>query len=247
MTWANRFRLFFGLVVVVIIVGALTILFSQRNGEATSSTASIAAVEYPVGTDYPGAVIAASVEPGDMVRVGDPIATIHSSALVQALAMGAPISSNEVYDISEDGTITAKSTVDGVVMDVAVQQGGYAASGGTIATIAATDELYVEAQYSLDPKDYSRVERGATVSLELPNGETIAGTVESFEVDTEDGTAVTTVRIESEELEYDAHDGLIAPGTPLVATLELRNDDVLARLVELAKSSITDAIRMITQ
>lgn len=245
MTWRNRFKMFFGLVVVVVAVAALTIVFSQRKGETTSMTASIEAVKYPVGTDYAGSVIAQSVEAGDEVAVGDPIATIQSNTLLEQLDNGATIASNETYDVFPDGTLTIKSTVNGIVDEVLVQQGGYAAAGGAVAHLSATDPLHVEAEYSLDPKDFARVEEGAFVTLELPNSETISGTVDSFEVETIDGQARAIVTISSEELTYGGHGGLIAPGTPISAEMKLRNDDVLARMVGSVRdfaSDLKDAI-----
>jgi len=245
MTWANRFKMFFGLIVVVAIVCALTIVLSQRKGETTSTTASIEAIEYPVGTDYPGSVISQAVEAGDEVAVGDPIATIQSNTLLEQLANGATVASTSTYDVFPDGTLTIKSTVNGIVDEVLVQQGGYAAGGSTVARLSATDPLHVKAEYVLDPKDFARVEEGAVVTLELPNTDTISGTVDSFEVETVDGQARAVVTVSSSDLAYGGHGGLIAPGTPISAEMKLRNDDVLARLVGTVRdfaSDLKDAI-----
>jgi multidrug resistance efflux pump len=240
MTWTNRFKMFFGLILVVTIVAALTIVFSQRKGETTSMTAAIEAIDYPVGTDYAGSVISQAVKAGDEVAVGDPIATIQSNTLLEQLANGATIASTGTYDVFPDGTLTIKSTVNGIVDEVLVQQGGYAAGGSTVARLTATDVLHVTAEYSLDPKDFARVEEGAIVALELPNTDTIPGTVDSFEVETVDGQARAVVTVSSQELRYGSHGGLVAPGTPISAEMKLRNDDVLARLVGSVRDFATD-------
>jgi multidrug resistance efflux pump len=245
MTWRNRFKLFFGFIAVVAIVGVLTIMFSQRKGEAESTSASIEAITYPVGTDYAGTVVEQFVLVGDEIVAGDPIATVQSNTLAQDLADGATIADNDVFTVSPDGTLTIKSTVNGVVASMDVQQGSYAASGSTIATLAATDGLYVEAQYILDPKDFGRVHQGAEVELELPNSDVISGTVGKVEVTTEEGQAISIVRVESEALEYGSHEGLVASGTPVIATMQLRNDDVLARLVDTVTSAISDVLARI--
>jgi multidrug resistance efflux pump len=245
MTWRNRFKLFFGFIAVVAIVGVLTIMFSQRKGEAESTSASIEAITYPVGTDYAGTVVEQFVLVGDEIVAGDPIATVQSNTLAQDLADGATIADNDVFTVSPDGTLTIKSTVNGVVASMDVQQGSYAASGSTIATLAATDGLYVEAQYILDPKDFGRVLQGAEVELELPNSDVISGTVGKVEVTTEEGQAISIVRVESEALEYGSHEGLVASGTPVIATMQLRNDDVLARLVDTVTSAISDVLARI--
>ena len=86
---------------------------------------------------------------------------------------------------------------------------------------------------------------GAMVTLELPNSETISGTVDSFEVETVDGHARAVVTVSSTDLAYGGHGGLVAPGTPISAEMKLRNDDVLARLVGSVRdfaSDLKDAI-----
>ena len=246
MTWRNRFRLLFGLVAIVAIVGALTVVLSQRKGETTSSSASVEAVGFPVGTDYAGSVIAQYVEPGDQVAVGDPIATIQSNTLYEQLSNGATIASSAVYDVAADGTLTIKSTVDGVVDDVLVQQGGYASGGATVAEISAIAPLHVSAEFVLDPKDFARLEEGAAVDLELPNGEIVEGTVDSFEVETEEGEAQAVVKITSDDLTFGSHGGLIAPGTPVEAEMKLRNDDVLASLIASVRDFGRDLKEVVT-
>ncbi len=245
MTWKNRFKMLFGVVLIVALVGVLTIMFSIRKGETTSLSASVQAVNYPVGTDYAGTVVAQSAIVGDQVAVGDPIVTVQSNALLQDLENGATIPDSDVYTIHSDGTITVKSTVNGVIEKMNVQQGAFAASGSTIATIAATDKLYVEAKFTLDPKDFGRVQKGAQVQLKLPNDDVVAGTVAQVDVTTVDGQAVSIVKVQSDKLIFGGHGGLVAPGTPVVATMKLRNDDLLARLVDSTTSAIGDVVKLI--
>lgn len=250
MTWRNRFRMFFGVIFVVVLVAALTLVMSQRKGETISESASIQAQAYPVGTDYPGAVVEQFVQEGDQVVVGDPIAKVQSNVLMQDLDNGVDVATSDVYDVSSDGTLTLKSSVNGVIDSIEVRQGGYAAAGSTVATVWSTDKLYVEAEYVLDPTDYGRVEKGALVSILLPDTERVDGKVTSIDVTTNDGVAQTTVRVDSKALVYGKQDGLIAPGTPVVATLQLRNDDALARAIADVKGwvrgSISTAIRWLS-
>ena len=245
MTWKNRFKMLFGVVIIVALVGVLTIMFSIRKGETTSVSASVQAVTYPVGTDYAGTVVAQPALVGDTVAAGDPIVTVQSNTLLQALQNGATIPNSDVFTIQSDGTITVKSTVNGVVEKMDVQQGAFAASGSTIATIAATDKLYVEAKFTLDPKDFGRVQKGAQVQIKLPNEDVVTGSVAQVDVTTVNGKAVSVVKVDSPKLVYGQHEGLIAPGTPVVATMKLRNDDVLARLVESVTGAIGDVVKLI--
>lgn len=231
MTWTNRFKMLAGLLLVVALVALLTIVFSQRKGETTSLSGSVVAESYPVGSDYPGTVVEQFVEEGDEVVVGDPIATVQSTTLMQALENDVTVASTSVYDVHDDGTLTVKSTVNGVIDSIDVKQGGYAAGGSTIASIDATEALYVDAQYLLDPPDFARVEVGAEVRIVLPNSQRIDGTVRKIAVETDNGKAETRVEVESPDLVYGGA-GIITPGTPVTATLQLRNQDPLAQAVD---------------
>jgi multidrug resistance efflux pump len=247
MTWGNRFRLLTGILAIILIVGVATVIFSQRKGETSSSTASIEAVPFPVGTDYAGTIIDEPILKGDVVAAGDPIATIDSSILRESQAKGIVTASSSVFDVHPDGTVTVKSTVAGVVKDIAIQQGGYAGGGTTIATIQATDSLYVTSKFTLDPKDFARVEKGALVSLKLPNSDRVEGEVEQVDVTTVEGNARAIVKVTSPNLVYGAHGGLVAPGTPVEATLTLRNDDPLAAVVDSLKGSVKDFAGTLTR
>ena len=247
MTWANRARMLFGVLVIIAVVAALTIVFSQRKGETTSSSASVEALSYPVGTDYAGSVVEQLVDQGDLVAAGDPIATIQSNSLLHELDNDATIASSEVYDVHDDGTLTLKSTVAGTVDKLLVLQGGYAAAGTTIAEISASEPLFVSAEFVLDPKDFARIYEGAAVRLELPNSESIAGTVDSFEVETVDGQARAIVKVTSKRLVFGGAGGLVAPGTPIVAEMKLRNDDLLARGVDSVRDFVSDLLAAFTE
>lgn len=246
MTWINRLRMAAGIVLVVALVAVLTVVFSQRKGETTSRVGTIVAEQYGVGTDYPGTVVEQMVVKGDAVQVGDEIATIQSNALLQALDNDQKIPSTDVYTVGKQGMLTIKSTVDGVVSDVAVQQGGYASAGNAIATIDATSTLFVEAEFQLDPTDYARVEQGAPVRIGLPDSSEVMGEVRLVSVETDAaGRAETTVEVSSDELLAVGSDGIVAPGTPVQATLKLRNDDPLARVVEEALAGASDFVRLL--
>lgn len=85
--------------------------------------------------------------------------------------------------------------------------------------------MYVEADFLLSAKDYSRIPSGATVDIVLPNNQQISATVQQLQVHTEDGQARTTVRAYSDELASGT--GLFAVGTPVQVTLHLTNDGVV--------------------
>lgn len=240
MTWSTRFRLFFGMILVVVLVGALTIALSHRKGEVDASSASIDAVSYPVGTDYAGAVVEQFVERGDTVRAGDPIATIQSNDLVRDLSDDIAVSSNEVFTVNPDGTLTVTSPVDGVVLSVDVLKGAYAAAGSAVATIASIDSLFVNAEFRLAPTDYARVVEGATVIVTLADGAVLEGVVGPVEATTLEGEAIATVDVLIEQSQFAAQEEFVSPGTPVSAVMSLRNEDVLADFTGMVRTLISD-------
>ncbi|MFN4002662.1 HlyD family efflux transporter periplasmic adaptor subunit [Microcella sp.] len=240
MTWSTRFRLFFGTLVVLILVAALTVSLSQRKGEATATSAEIDAVTYIVGTDYAGAVVEQFVARGDLVNPGDPIATIQSNDLARDLNDEIIVRSSEVFQVNADGTLTVTSAVAGVVLSIDVPKGGYASAGVGIATIAAVDTVFVSAEFRLPPADFARIVQGAPVVVTLPDGAVLAGTVGPVETTTEGGEALATVAVAIDPAEFADRGGFILPGTPVTATMDLRNDDVLATFTGFVRTFVSD-------
>jgi multidrug resistance efflux pump len=228
MTWANRFRLASGLVLVLVIVAAGTLLFTQRQSRALSTTAMVVAESYPVGTDYGGIVMQQYVDVGDEVHAGDPLFDVHSLQLRRDIASGYVADPALMAGIDEDGTSTVIATVDGTIASIGVPQGGFAAAGGVIASIDRAESLYVEAEFVLSAREYARVAADAEAEVLLPSQETLIGTVEGIDVDTVDGQALSTIRIESASLAEGPASGLFQPGTPVSVSIQLRDDGPLA-------------------
>jgi len=232
MTWANRLKLVLGLIVTLAIVAAGTLVFTQRQRQAISTTASIVAESFPVGTDYGGIVTRQYVAVGDDVSAGDPLFDVHSLQLRRDIASGYVVDPAVLAGLGDDGTSTIVATVDGTVATVAVPQGGFAQSGGVIATIDRDRSLFVEAEFVLTARDYARIAEGAEVELLLPNQDTIRGTVARIDVETADGQALSTVRVESAQLEASPATGLFQSGTPVSASVQLRDDGPLAGVTD---------------
>ena len=86
MTWRNRFRLFGGLVAVLVVVAAATFHLNDSQARVASDSARIAAEFYSVGTPYAGVVVERLVEVGAPVAEGDPMFLIDSANLQRDLA-----------------------------------------------------------------------------------------------------------------------------------------------------------------
>jgi multidrug resistance efflux pump len=221
-------KLVLGLVAVVALVAGLTVLFNQRQHAALSTTAAIAAQEYPVGTDYGGTVVQSFVKQGDAVRAGDPLVSVRSLTLLQDLGEGLLSPSTVAYAVSEDGVTTFTAAVDGTVDSLDAREGAFVQPGAILATLHRADSLFVSASFTLSPTDYARVERGAQVDLLLPNRAKLSGEVTEVSVSTVDGSAETDVLVQSDGLIEGDLDNLVQVGTPVEATMRLRDDGPLA-------------------
>ena len=235
MTMVNRLRLLAGLLAVVAIVAALTLVFNQRQTRAASLTATIGADTYLVGAAYGGTVIKQYVQDGDTVETGQRLFTILSVGLQQDVANGLKIQDSAAYDVNtKKGTLTYKATVAGQVSGLEARLGNALATNQPFAKITVVDSQFVEARYLLTPRDYERVTEGARVSILLPDNRSIEGRVSSVEVATDYGQAATKIRVDSPDLARDELGDLTKPGTPVVATVELRDDGPLAGVSDLA-------------
>ena len=229
MTWTNRLRLFGGILGVLVIVAALTLVFNQRQTKVTSLDATVATDTYDVGAAYGGTVTKQFVNEGDVVAKGDKLFTISSVPLQQDLSNGLDLQSSDAYDVNKKtGTLTYKATVAGQITDLKAKLGNSLGTGAPFAQIAVVDSQYVDAKFLLSPRDYERIEKGAVVDIVLPNNQIITGTVTTIEVATEQGKALTEVRVDSDALATEDLANVNQPGTPVTATVKLRDDGPLS-------------------
>ncbi|WP_062518803.1 HlyD family efflux transporter periplasmic adaptor subunit [Demequina silvatica] len=230
MTWGNRFKLVVGAIAVLLVVAASTILFNRRQTEVLSSTATIKAARYDVGTDYGGLVIERYIEEGERVTKGAKLFAIDSPILARDIRQG--LLEAVPGALSEDGTVTVRAAIGGSVEDITADVGSFAGTGAVIAAIDQRDSLYTEAEFVLTPRDFGRIGDDAVAELRLPDDSVLEGTVTDLSVETVEGAAVVTVRIDSEAL-VDSPDGtLMQAGTPVQATLHLRDDGPLAGVTD---------------
>jgi multidrug resistance efflux pump len=231
-TWGNRFRLLLGSIGVIVLVGALTIVFNQRQHSATSETATITAADYPVGSTYSGTVTDVMVKEGQQVRAGDALVSVRSASLLHDLRQGVVTANSVGYSVSSSGVIRFESAVDGTVHGLQVQTGMFVPAGSTLLTVAKAGSLTVVAKLSLTPTDYGRLARGAAVDLLLPDQRTVAGRVGDIAVSTAGTRAVAQIDVTSADLVDGGDGGLIQAGTPVTATVHLKDDGPLAGVVD---------------
>jgi multidrug resistance efflux pump len=225
MSWRKRIGLALGLLSVLVLAAGLTMIVNYNSGKVDSKSASLSAEDYPVGTDYSGTVTAQFVHVGDHVDAGQPLFEVESATLQRDIAQKLVNKDNLTYEVKDDDTMVVTATNAGQVEQIQYAQGAFVPANSTIATVQEAGTMYVEADFLLSAKDYSRIPSGATVDVVLPNNQKISATVQQLQVRTEDGQARTTIRAYSDDLANGT--GLFAVGTPVQATLHLTNDGVV--------------------
>lgn len=240
MTWLNRLKLLTGIVLVIAVVAMLTILFNQRQNQVNSLTASIDAPTSPVGSGFGGTVLSQRVNEGDHVTKGQQLFTVYSVSLQQAVQQGAKPTSTDAFTVdTANARVTYKAVTDGYIADLKGVTGAYIPDGQSLAEVVSDSSRYVKAIYRLNPADYGRIERGAPVTIILPNMQTVTGQVETVTVETENAEAITTVTVTSGELKASPTDTLTRKGTPVTAEMRLRDDGWLAGPTQSVLSFLT--------
>ncbi len=237
MTWTHRLRLAGGMLAVLALTAVLVLVFNQRQSQALSITAQVVTDQAAVGAAYGGVVTQQLAKEGDEVTKGQPLFVVNSPELQRDLSQGLKVGSTDAFDVNlTASTVTYKALSAGKLEDVGAQSGSFVQNGANIATISAVGSQYALADFVLSPKDYERIVKGANVSLRLPDDSSVQGVVQAVSVKTEGAQALTRVTVTSDAL----HDAGIAelthPGTPVAATLELRDDGLLAGPTDVLRS-----------
>jgi multidrug efflux pump subunit AcrA (membrane-fusion protein) len=229
MSWRNRLRLGTGFALVLLVVATLTLVVNQRARQAFSMNARVVASQHHVGSDYGGVVVDQFVEIGDEVRAGDKLFTVSSLGLQKDLSNGLDPVSTKAYDIQRDrGLVTYRATVDGTVRALIALEGSFVAGGDDMAEITAGGTQYVTAEFTLPPKDYARIVAGGDAQVELPNRDTVPGSISRVSVETSGGIANATVEVVAPALRGRELDAFNQPGSPVSVTLTLEDEGVLA-------------------
>jgi len=229
MTWSNRFRLFGGLLTVVVIVAAATIHLNDSQARVASSSAQVTAEYYTVGTPYAGVVVEQLVEVDAPVAEGDPMFLVESANLRRDLAQEIVPPRTVAEDVDPDGYLIVRATGPGTVTALEGEVGTFVQESTEMAIVQREGSVYVEAEYVLTPQQYARIGARAQATVVLPDQQRITGDVTDLTVEEEDGQSRVIVVIRSPELvAAEAEDRLVSAGAPVETELELENDGVVS-------------------
>ena len=238
MTWASRFRLLVGTILVLVLAALATYQLNQKKGVAASDSAQILARTYDVGTPYAGLVVDQMVDVGDTVTKGEPLFVIDSSSLQYDLKNGFAEPETEATQVDDQGRLVLLAAGNGTVTAISSERGTFVQSATELATVQRANTLYVQAEYTLTPNEYARVADNATATVELPNHRTITAHVSKVKVETVAGQAQAVMTLTGAALKDGAQNGLVSAGTPVTAELQLRNNGVVTRTADSVKTYI---------
>jgi multidrug resistance efflux pump len=227
-----------GTILVLVLAALATYQLNQKKGVAASDSAQILARTYDVGTPYAGLVVDQMVDVGDTVTTGEPLFVIDSSSLQYDLKNGFAKPETEATQVDDQGRLVLLAAGDGTVTAISSERGTFVQSATELATVQRADTLYVQAEYTLTPNEYARVEDNATATVELPNHRTITAHVSKVKVETVAGQAQAVMTLTGTALKDGAENGLVSAGTPVTAELQLRNNGVVTRTADSVKTYI---------
>ena len=229
MTWTNRLRLWLSILLSLGLIFLLVVIFNQRQHAIQSASATIIAPRAQVASNYGGIVTKQYATVGQKVKTGDALFDVSSVSLQQDLANGVKVASSDALTIdTTKGILTYKATISGTVTQVNAQEGSYLSATQPLAVITGDTGRVVEAQFLLTPREYALMEKGAAVTLRMPDNTAIAGVVDSALVATQQGQAVVTARITSDALNNRNLNLLATDGAPVSAVVRLRDEGFLA-------------------
>jgi hypothetical protein len=220
MKLTGRIRMFFGIIIVILIVGCLALYLDGIMSMAQSFKAELDANAVSIGTDYPGLVVKQNVEEGDKVTKGEILFEIQSTQLNQDLSDKAVSASSLSFSVDPTTNyIELKAGDDGIVQKISYRAGSYVPGGNIVATIDTLSSLYVTASFHLSPPDYARINKANQLSLIFPDNSTKKATIYSIAL-VPDGDGVDTV-VKAHLVNADTSDFEFSVGTPVHATLQL--------------------------
>lgn len=229
MTWRNRFRLFGGLVAVLVVVAAATFHLNDSQARVASDSARIAAEFYSVGTPYAGVVVERLVEVGAPVAEGDPMFLIDSANLQRDLAQEIVPPRTVADDVDASGYLVVRASGAGTVTALEGEAGTFVHESTELAAVQREASTYVEAAFVLTTQQYARIGATPRATVMLPDGQRITGDVVDFTVEDKEGESLVVVAIHAPELvAAGAGNRLISAGAPVETELHLENDGVVS-------------------
>lgn len=219
MNFWSRIKFILGILGVLLLVFGLVLYLENMLSSVRAQQAELAANSTSVGVDYPGLVTSVNVGVDDKVTKGETLFVIQSPQLTTDIANHTVNPSTLPFSLDKSGNILVKANSSGVVQQINYTDGSYVPGGAVMATIYASDNLFVTASFQLSPPDYARVNKGSVVAVTYPDDNKAQAVIYNIAI-TQNGGKVDTV-VEARLTEGASPHFPV--GTPVQATLKLRS------------------------
>lgn len=238
MKTTGKLKLFFGIIVVLLIVGLLTLYLNYAMGISQSQKATLDAQARSIGTDYSGLVVKQNVEEGQEVKKDQVLFEIDSQDLRQRLANDT-LQPDGLALNSQNGNLELRANNDGVIDEIFFREGAYISSGAVIAKVYVIDSLFVKAHFQLSPPDYARIQEDKTVELLFPDNTRKEAKITTVTLESsEDKEKVDTV-VTAKIIDADMSDFRFSVGTPVSATLYLEQNAWYQAIIDFVQGLFT--------
>ncbi|HEU0266541.1 MAG TPA: biotin/lipoyl-binding protein [Candidatus Saccharimonadaceae bacterium] len=235
MKFLTRIKFSTGLLVVILIVGALTLYLNAMMSTAQSFKAQIGADTQGLGSDFPGVVSAQNVNEGDKVKKGEILFEVNSPELTQQLNAGTIEKSQLTQPMDpKTGAIEVTAPAAGAVQKVYAIVGSSVQADAPIVDINPVGSLYAIAYFHLNTPDYARIHTGSMMTVTLPDNTKVQAKTYTINLK-QDGSTVETV-IKARFNHPNMTDFRFAVGTPVDATLKINDKPWYQSLFELVRT-----------
>jgi hypothetical protein len=243
MKFGTKLKFFFGIVMVVLVVAALSILLGASMSVVESSKATLDARARSIGTDYSGMVIKQNVEEGDTVEEGQVLFVIESTQLKEALNGSRVTRASLPFTLTDEDDIELRANGNGKVDEILFREGSFVPTGAVVATFYAANSLFVTAHFQLSPPDYARINKTNRVELLFPDNTRKEATITSVSLESSENADTVDTVIEAQLDDADMDDFRFSAGTPVVVTLHLTQEKWYQNLVTFIKGLFTPGDR----
>lgn len=228
MTHTSRLRFIAGLIFAFVLAVGLSLYLQDSMSKVASTDAKLDSDTYTVGVGYSGIIEDQFVNVDDYIKKGDPLFTLRSPTLIEAIKNNEVNEASLLYSIDDEGKVQITASADGQIREITYKAGAFVPANSEIAIVNSDGSLYVTAIYKLSGPDYGKITKETEVTVKLPDNRVLTGKVRDYKLETKDDETLTTVTIRLDEADVSSIN--FSPGTPVTTTLHLNGQTWFEKL-----------------
>lgn len=228
MKFKNRAKLITGLIIFVAVCAGFVLYLDTARSSLDSQKAELKTNSYVVGLDFSGIILKQYVNEGDMVTRGQNLFLVKSATLTENLNNKNLEQSDLLYPLDKDGNIIITSSQSGLVERLNYRQGSFFPANKELAYISDANSVYVKATYRISPRDFNNVSRDSRITVRLPDGSAVSGSVRNTKIVSQ--SDIIVVEMEAKLANINATNFRTLNGTPVSAKLTVRERTFISQI-----------------